>query len=93
MNSLPLNAKVNKFIPKNKFYEMTTVSTGVRKEFVDLIERITWIYKLSEDTIGASKTNKVEEIQIFEVLLKKKQLPKNAVRLITRNIAYPILFY
>lgn len=93
MDDLPYQTIVNRFIPKNKFYEVATVSTGVRREFVDLIERITWLYKLSEDTLGASKTNKVEEIQIFKVLLKKKQLPKNAIRLITRNIAYPILFH
>ncbi len=85
-------SKVNKFIPKNIFYERDNISSGVKNEFINLIERITWIYKLSPDTIRVNKTDKVEEIQIFEILLKKKQIPKNAVKLITKSIAYPILF-
>jgi len=53
---LPRAAFVNKFIPKNKFYEKAALSAKLQKEFVDKIQKITWKYKLAESTIGINKT-------------------------------------
>ena len=66
MFDLPKECYVNKFLPKKIFYEKVGVSSGVKEEFVNLVERITWLYKLSPDTIGITKTEKIEEIQIFQ---------------------------
>ena len=64
---LPGNAYVNKFIAKSKFYERVSISSKLQNEFTKKIQKITWKYKLAEDTIGISKTDKVTEIQIFEI--------------------------
>ncbi len=92
MFNLPKSCEVNKYIQKKTFYEKIGLSTAVRDDFVNLIDKIIWKYKLSEDTLGVSKTDKVEEIQIFEMDLKEKKFPKNIIRLITRAIPYKILF-
>ncbi|HHX66705.1 MAG TPA: DUF4391 domain-containing protein [Gallicola sp.] len=92
MFDLPKSCLVNKFIPKKAFYEKTTIATNVKKEFVDVVEKIIWLYKLSPDTIGINKTSNVEEIQIFELHLKEKTIPKNVIKTITKIIPYPILF-
>lgn len=92
MISFPDKCKVNKFIPKKVFYEKIGVSTAIKDEFVNDIEKITWLYKLSEDTLGITKTKQTEEIQVFEVILKGKKLPKNILKIISKAIPYKILF-
>ena len=92
MIDFPERCKVNKFIPKKIFYEKIGVSTVVKDDFVNYIEKIIWLYKLSEETIGITKTEKTEEIQVFELTLKSKIIPKNIIRIITKSIPYKILF-
>lgn len=92
MFNLPKSCLVNKFIPKKTFYEKVGVATNVKDEFVDLVEKIVWLYKISPDTLGVNKTDNVEEIQVFEINLKEKKTPKNVIKTITKNIPYPILF-
>lgn len=92
MINLPDRCKVNKFIPKKTFYEKIGVSTSIKDDFINNIDKITWLYKLSEDTLGISKSQDVEEIQIFEILLKEKVLPKNIIKIISKAIPYKILF-
>lgn len=89
---LPKKCEVNKFIPKKVFYEKVGVSSSIKDDFVSLVDRITWLYKLSEDTIGISKTEKVEEIEIFQIDLKEKKIPTTILKTITKGIPYKILF-
>jgi len=89
---LPNSALVNKFIAKNKFYERANLSTKLENEFVRKIQKITWKYKLSEETIGISKTESVTEIQIFELELKEQEIPKNVLKIIDKSIPYQILY-
>lgn len=90
--NLPKEAYVNKFIPKNKFFGNALVNTKLKDEFANKIQRITWSYKLSEETIGITKTPTVEEIQIFQIDLKQKTIPQNILKLMNKSIKYPILF-
>lgn len=90
--NLPQQAFVNKFVAKNKFYERANISSRLQKEFVDSIQRITWKYKLAEETIGISKTEKVTEIQVFELELKEQVIPERVLKVIDRSIPYQILY-
>lgn len=92
MFNLPKECEVNKFIPKKVFYEKVGVSSSIKDDFVNLVDRITWLYKLSPDTIGISKTEKVEEIEIFQIDLKEKKVPTTILKTITKGIPYKILF-
>jgi hypothetical protein len=89
---LPASAKVNKFIPKTQFYSRTAIGNKVKEEFTSQIQKIIWAYKLAENTINIQATERVEEIQIFEIELKSKITPKNILQIIDKNIPYPILF-
>lgn len=89
---LPLQAYVHKYIPKNRFYEKAVISILLKRSFIEQIQKITWEYKLAESTIGIKGTDAVEEIQIFEIQLKEKVIPKNALKVIDRTIPYPILY-
>lgn len=89
---LPKEAFVNKFIAKAKFYEKGNLNAKLQKEFVDKVQKITWMYKLAESTIGISKTEAVTEIQIFEIELKELRIPKNVLKIIDKSIPYQILY-
>lgn len=90
--NLPANTFVNKFVAKSKFYNRASLSAKLQNEFINKIQKITWKYKLAEDTIGISKTDKVTEIQIFEIELKHQVIPKNVLKVIDKTIPYQILY-
>lgn len=93
MIELPKECEVNKFIPKKTFYERVNIYNQIKEEFTEKLSKIYWKYKLSEDTINIPKTENIEEIEIFELELKEKYSAKNIIKVITKNIPYPILFY
>lgn len=90
--NLPKEAFVNKFIAKSKFYEKSDLNSKLQQEFVDKIQKITWKYKIAENTIGILKTDKVIEIQVFEIELKERIIPKNVLKIIDKAIPYQILY-
>ena len=92
MFELPKSCYVNKFIPKKVFYNKVGVSSNVKDEFIGLVDRITWLYKLSEDTLGLTKTEEIEEIQIFQIDVKEKIIPLSVIKTITKGVQYKILF-
>lgn len=92
MIELPIECGVNKFLPKKIFYEKVGISYGVKEEFVNLVDKITWLYKLSPDTIGIPKTESIEEIQIFQIDVKEKKVPLSVIKTITKGVQYKILF-
>ncbi len=89
---LPKQSEVNKFIPKNSFFSKAVLSTRIKDEFTDSIQRITWRYKIAESTVGIQKTANVEEFQIFELELKEQSIPQNVLKVIDKLIPYPILY-
>ncbi len=89
---LPQSARVNKFVAKTKFYERTKLNSRVQEAFTQKIQKITWKYKLAEETIGIAKTENVTEIQVFEIELKEQVIPQNVLKVIDKAIPYPILY-
>ncbi len=87
---LPNSALVNKIIPRKKFLEKTG-GTKIKQDF-EKIEKIVWSYNLSPKTVNISGTEKVEEIQIFTIILKVEEIPKKAIEIMVKLIPYPILF-
>ena len=92
MLELPKNCVVDSFIPKKTFYERVNISTTLKQEFINKLEKIIWKYKISQDNLNIAKTDEVKEIEIFELVLKEKCDVKNIIKVITKEIAYPILF-
>jgi hypothetical protein len=92
MFTLPVSTKVDRFIPKTKFYERVQISTATRDEFTGVIGRITWLHKISPATMNVPATGTVEELQVFLVELKSKTIPLKALSIIDKTIPYPILF-
>lgn len=92
MINLPKECKVDRFLPKKTFYEHVGITAKTKEEFVNDVEKLTWLYKMSEDTINVTKTKEVEEIEIFQIEMKNKIIPSNVIKAIVKGIPYKILF-
>lgn len=87
--TLPINTVVQRVIPKNSFESFATAKQ--KRLMTELIQRITWSYKLS--TISTNLPSKsIKEVQIFTIELKKKAPIKDILDLIDRSIPYHIFF-
>ena len=88
----PTKARVANKLPKNKLYENASVNTKLKDKFVNQIEKIVWQYKLAPDTLNLDATNKVPEIQIFDIFLKTKEVDQALLEVIDKAIPLPIIF-
>lgn len=89
---LPPQTLVTTTIPKSKFYSQTKVNSATRREFIDIVEQIIWLHKLSPKTINIPGTSTVTEIQVFRLMLKRPLVPKLATKIIDKTVQYPVLF-
>lgn len=90
MIELPKNCLVNSPMPKNLFYKELKLSNKDQQLFVDLVDRIVRLYKLSEDTTWIKPTKDVCEIEIFEVTLKEKTISEKLLHIISK-VPYKML--
>lgn len=88
----PTNAAIGRAVPKTKFYEHGNVPTALREKFVDDIQRITWAYKLADDTIRLRGTATVPEIQVFTVETKGADVSDEVLAAIDKSVHFPIIF-
>lgn len=88
----PKQAAFGRMLPKSKIYEHASTSSKIKELFVRQVEKITWSYKLSPETINLPAKNGVYEIQVFTVALKTAALKHEVLQAIDKAIPSPILF-
>lgn len=92
MLGLPRSTEVNRRIPKEKIYAIATLNNKMRDLIKDHVESIIWRNKLADSTIGVAEGEAVKEIQVFEVVLRQRELDKRILPIINKEIPYKILF-
>lgn len=88
----PQQAKVDRIIPKNKFYEQGKANGKIEQLFVDQVENIRWAYKLASSTIHLQDQEDLKEIQIFRVKSRVEYLDVLILSFIDKLILSPIIF-
>ena len=88
----PTKARFGRKIPKSKLYENASANTKLKDKFVNQIEKIVWQYKLAPNTLNLDATNKVPEIQVFDIFLKTKEVDQVLLEVIDKAIPLPIIF-
>lgn len=88
----PSQAKFGRVVPKSKFYEHTHVTSTQRERFVTEIQRITWGYKLAENTINLAGDAVIPEIQVFQIECKGDDVSDAVLAVIDKAIPFPIIF-
>ncbi len=91
MFDFPKQAELNRLLSRNKVYEFARPSRAVRDRFVRQIGEIVWKYKLAPETINLPARQGIEEIQVFAIALKTRELTAAALRpvLLTIDKAIP----
>ena len=79
-------------MPKARFMKLAELSTASRNELNENVERLIISNTLREDTLNIQKGSYVSEIDVFEILLKTKNLSDRLIKeidsLIPKNIIY-----
>ena len=88
----PPQAKVDRLIPKNKFYEQGKANGKIEQLFVNQVESIRWAYKLAASTIHLEDQDDLKEIQIFQVRSRVENLDISILSFIDKLILTPIIF-
>ncbi len=88
----PVKARFGRKIAKSKLYENASVNTKLKDKFINQIDKIIWQYKLAPNTLNLDATDKVPEIQVFDILLKTKEVDQALLEVIDKAIPLPIIF-
>ncbi|MEQ1144029.1 DUF4391 domain-containing protein [Acinetobacter soli] len=88
----PQQAKVDRIIPKNKFYEQGKANSKIEQFFVNQVESVRWVYKLAASTIHLEDQDDLKEIQIFRVKSRVENLDISILSFIDKLILTPIIF-
>ena len=92
MIDLPRTSAYGRIIHKAKFYEKMTVSSQLKRVFVEQIERIQWQSKIAPSTVNIAPGEQVQEIEVFVIRLNQRSLDTKVLSQIDKEIPYHILF-
>jgi hypothetical protein len=92
MFAYPKQAEINRVVPKTKIYAHAKVSKRIKELFVTQVGEILWKYKLSPETINLPARNGINEIQVFEIVLKTPELDVDVLQAIDKAIPFPLVF-
>lgn len=81
MFNLPPQTVKDQHIPQNNFLTSST-KADIKREFREKIKVIKWLYSINETTTGIPKSGNIAQIQIMQINLLQKSIPKKALRLI-----------
>ena len=92
MIDLPKSTYFNRRMPKELFYKNLNLSKTLKKTFINEIESITWLNKLSPATMNVNPGKQVIEIAVMEIVLKQKEISKSLLEVLDRETAHHTVF-
>lgn len=88
----PTETIVDSVVPKTKFYRFMEVNPRMKTRFVNDVESIRWLYKLSPDTLNVTATEDMKEIEVFVATLKEADCPTDLFTFIDTNMPRHLVF-
>lgn len=92
IKGLPKTTEFNKRIPKQKFYENLSISSTLKRSFIDQIKVIYWRNKIATSTMNLAAGKTVTEIEVIEIKLTQPSLDESVLQQIDKEIPYHIVF-
>lgn len=92
MIDFPISTFLNKWIPKQRFYDNLSVTPELKKAFSEQIAAIYWRNKLAPSTLNLAPGQNVIELQVVELHLNQPEIDWRVLQLMDREIPYHILF-
>lgn len=88
----PTETIVDSVVPKTKFYRFMEVNPRMKAHFVNDVESIRWLYKLSPDTLNVTASDDMKEIEVFVATLKDGDCPTDLFTFIDTNMPRHLVF-
>lgn len=92
MVQLPETTYYGKRMPKEKFYAHLEVSATIKRSFIDDVDYFVWLNKLSASTLNVKTGDKVKEIALFGVHLKREEYNPTLFEFIDRNVPVYVVY-
>lgn len=93
--NIPRSCEVKNTIFKKFFYENADISSADRTLFIDVINKITWLYCLKPDIINIQPykdgIREYNEVEYIEVDLSEDRRVNRIAEIIMRTIPYPMV--
>jgi hypothetical protein len=88
----PTETIVDSVVPKTKFYRFMEVNPRMKAHFVNDVESIRWLYKLSPDTLNVTASEDMKEIEVFVATLKEADCPTDLFTFIDTHMPRHLVF-
>ena len=88
----PTSCIVDRVVPKTMFYKFMEVNPRMKARFVNDVISITWLYKLSAQTLNVMDSEDMKEIEVFVAALKGPDCPPDLFSFIDQNMPHHIVF-
>lgn len=88
----PTETIVDSLVPKTKFYRFMEVNPRMKAHFVNDVESIRWLYKLSPDTLNVTASDDMKEVEVFVATLKLVDCPTDLFTFIDTHMPRHIVF-
>lgn len=92
MTPFPSSTRKDIRLPKESFYTHATLTPAIKRAMVDDIEQIVWSHTLTAETLNVNASDKVRQIDVLTVTLKKRECNEKIFEVIERTIPRHILF-
>ena len=79
-------------LPKESFYAHASMTPTIKRAMVDAVEQIVWSHTLTAETLNVNANDKVRQIDVLTVSLKKRECNEKIFEVIERAIPRQILF-
>ena len=90
--NFPTTTIVDSMVPKTKFYRFMEVNPRMKTHFVNDVESIRWLYKLSPDTLNVTASDDMKEIEVFVATLKDGDCPTDLFTFIDTHMPRHLVF-
>ena len=90
--NFPTTTIVDSLVPKTKFYRFMEVNPRMKTHFVNDVESIRWLYKLSPDTLNVTASDDMKEIEVFVATLKEADCPTDLFTFIDTRMPRHLVF-
>ena len=92
VTGLPVTAKTNIVIPKEKFYQVAGASNAIKRLFVDEVGKVTLKAVVAPRTMNIT-ADAYDELNLIEIQLKDQQISQKVLETIDSIIPRPIVFH
>ena len=92
MIQFPSSTRKGIRLPKESFYTHATLTPAIKRAMVDDIEQIVWSHTLTAETLNVNASDKVRQIDVLTVTLKKRECNEKIFEVIEKASPRHILF-